>query len=104
MVETSIGRHRDRMTTLHISHTVRDFDEWLTTFNSFSEFRAQGGVTGLTVRHAADDPNFVAVDLEFESVEQARSFLGRLETEIWPNAPHIDGTPATRVMNTVRAA
>ena len=92
------------MTTLHISHTVRDFDEWLATFNSFTDFRAEGGVRSLTVRHAVDDPNLVAVDLDFGTTEEARSFLTRLQTEIWPNSPHVEGEPAAQLFEKVSTA
>jgi hypothetical protein len=92
------------MTSLHISHTVRDLDEWLATFRSFDDFRAQGGVRATGVRHGVEDPNLVAVDLEFDTPEQARSFLRRLETEIWPNSPHIDSTPAVLLLESVSVA
>jgi hypothetical protein len=86
------------MTSLNITHPVRDFDEWLTTFNSFEAFRAEGGVTACSVRHGVDDPNVVAVDLEFDTPEQARALLERLQTEIWPNASHLSGTPTTYLL------
>jgi hypothetical protein len=88
------------MTTLNITHGVRDFEEWLTIFQSFDAFRAEGGVTGCTVRHGVDDPSFVAVDLEFDGPDQARAFLQRLETEIWPASTHLDGTPTSRLLDT----
>jgi hypothetical protein len=91
------------MTSLHITHAVRDLDEWLSTFNSRADFRASGGVTSLTVRHSVDDPNFVAVDLNFDTADQARSFLTRLETEVWPSSPHVDGTPTVHVLEAVGA-
>jgi hypothetical protein len=92
------------MTTLHLTHTVKNFDEWLATFNTFSGFRVDGGVRSCTVRHGVDDPNFVTVDLGFDTTEDARSFLGGLETEIWPNSPHIDGTPSSRMLAAVDGA
>jgi hypothetical protein len=92
------------MTSLYISHTVRDFDQWLARFNSFIDFRAAGGVTATAVRQAVDDPTFVAVDLEFGTTEEAVAFLARLETEIWPSAPHLDSRPTVRVMEAVGAA
>jgi hypothetical protein len=92
------------MTSLHISHTVNDFDEWLTTFNSFADFRVQGGVTSTTVRHAIENPNVVAVDLEFPSADQARSFLKHLESEIWPNSPHFSDTPTSLLLHSATAA
>src|SRR5687768_12695751 len=91
------------MTSLHISHRVNDFDEWLTTFNSFADFRTQGGVTAQTVRHGVDDPNVVAIDLELDTIEDARALLQRLETEIWPSSPHFTGTPTTAILETVGA-
>jgi hypothetical protein len=66
--------------------------------------RADGGVTAIEVRNGADDPNYVAVDLEFASLEQARSFLEFLEAKIWPTAPHFSGTPTTRILERVTAA
>jgi hypothetical protein len=89
------------MTSLHISHTVRDFDEWLATFESFAELRTRGGVTGTSIRHGVDDPNFVAIDLDFADTEHALGFLDRLRTEIWPTSPHLDGTPTTRILEAV---
>jgi hypothetical protein len=86
------------MTTLHISHTVRDFDEWLATFESFADFRVRAGVTGLTVRRGVDDPNLVAVDLELGSADAARALLASLQTDVWPSSPHVDGTPTALVL------
>jgi hypothetical protein len=79
-------------------------NEWLTTFNTFSDYRAEAGVNSVAVRHAVDDPNLVTVDLEFDTADQARSFLGRLETEIWPNSPHFSGTPTTQLLESVGAS
>jgi hypothetical protein len=95
------SRQDHHMTSLHIEHPVHDLEPWLATFRSFDDFRARGGVTAVHVRHGVDDPNYIAVDLEFESVEQARAFLAQLETQIWPNAPHFDGTPTTRILETI---
>jgi hypothetical protein len=96
--------HRDggAMTSLHCFHTVRDFDEWLATFDTFDEFRSKGGVTALTVRRGVDDPNFVIVDLGFDTTAQAKSFLERLENEIWPNSPHVTGRPTSRLLEVAR--
>lgn len=92
------------MTTLHISHTVRDFDAWAETFHAFEEFRVEGGVKNALVRRGADDPNLVTIDLDFASAEEARTFLDRLETEVWPGSPHISGRPTTAVLETAVSA
>jgi hypothetical protein len=92
------------MTSLHIEHTVHNLEPWLETFNSFAQVRADGGVTALQVRNGAEDPNFVAIDLEFASLERARSFLEFLESQIWPTSQHFSGTPTTRVLERVTVA
>lgn len=101
MVGNTPTRHARSMTSLHIEHNVHDLGLWLETFRSFDDFRAEGGVKAVQVRHGVDDPNYVAVDLEFDSADQARAFLGRLQHEILPNSPHFDGTPTTRLLETV---
>ena len=89
------------MTSLHVEHSVNDLEPWLETFRSFDDFRADGGVKVVQVRHGVDNPNYVAVDLEFEAVERARVFLGRLETQIWPNSAHFHATPTSHILETI---
>lgn len=101
---TGAVAHRGSMTSLHISHTVRDFDKWLAAFKSHAGFRADGGVAALTLRRGVDDPDVVAVDLEFDTTDQARSFLARLQSEIWPDSPHFDGTPTSVLLDAVTAS
>ena len=101
MVANPLAQHDPRMTSLHIEHRVHDLGRWIETFQSFDDFRAEGGVKDVRVRHGVDDPNYIAVDLEFDSVETARAFLGRLEEQIWPNAQHFDAAPVTRILEPV---
>ena len=93
--------HHQHMTSLHIEHSVNDVERWVETFRSFDDFRTQGGVRAVQVRHGVDHPNYIAVDLDFESVAQARAFLEQLQTQIWPNSPHFDGTPTTHIFETI---
>ena len=95
------SRHYLRMTSLHLEHSVNDLESWLETFRSFDDFRAKGGVTAVQIRHGVDNPNYIAVDLEFDTAEQARAFLGQLETRVWPNNPHFDGAPTTHIFETI---
>lgn len=89
------------MTSLHIEHTVNDIQPWLETFRSFDDFRAEGGVKAVQVRQRVDDPNYITVDLDFDTIDKAQAFLARLETQIWPHSPHFDGTPTTQVLETL---
>jgi hypothetical protein len=70
------------MPILHIEHAVRDFDQWKQAFDSDPVGREQGGVRGYRILRAADDPNFVVIELEFEGAAEAEAFKGRLQ-ELW---------------------
>lgn len=92
------------MATLHIEHPVRDFDMWSTAFERFAEVRRHSGVRHQEVRRPVDDPAYVVVDLEFDTVEQATGFLAFLEAKVWssPDAsPALIGTPRTAVLESV---
>jgi len=94
-------RHGRDMTSLHITHTVHDFDAWYAAFQEHADLRDRGGVTGTTVRRGADDRNQVAVDLGFDSRDGAGAFLARLEREIWPGSTHLSSTPTALLLDVV---
>jgi hypothetical protein len=91
------------MPTLLIEHAVNDFDTWSTAFGRFAERRREGGVLGERIVQPVDDPLYVIVDLEFATVEEARSFQRFLETQVWSrpeSSPALVGTPRARVVDT----
>jgi hypothetical protein len=55
------------MPILQIQHAVRDFDAWKRAFDSDPVGRQQGGVRRYRILRAADDPNFVVIELEFDT-------------------------------------
>jgi hypothetical protein len=63
------------MSVLAIQHPVRDFQGWKKAFDSDPAGRAKNGVTRYTIYRPHDDPNYVIVNLEFSSREQAQKFL-----------------------------
>ena len=91
------------MAVLQIEHAVRDFDRWKEAFDSDPVGRQQGGVRRYRILQAADDPNFVVIELEFDDRTQAEAFKGRLE-ELWAGSAGerlgLEG-PKARVMETV---
>ena len=98
------GAHDPCMTSLLITHTVTDLAAWSAAFSAFDELRAQGGVTSVQTRHRVDDPNHVAIDLEFGTTEEARAFQQLLETQVWPSSPHLGGTtPETLLLEPLAA-
>lgn len=62
------------MPTLHIEHTISDFEVWQQAFERFDDARQQAGVRSHQVRRPVDDGQYVVIDLAFATVEQAERF------------------------------
>ena len=67
---------------LVIQHPVADFQDWKKAFDSDPVARAKNGVTRHVIYRSADDPDYVVVNLEFSSRDQAQQFLQALR-ELW---------------------
>ena len=94
------------MVTLQIEHPVTDFETWSQAFGQFSEARGQAGVRGHRVRRPVDDRKYVVVDLDFDDLPSAESFLGFLKANVWAdraNSPALAGDPKTRILEVVAA-
>jgi hypothetical protein len=89
---------------LHIEHHVRDFDAWKRSFDSDPVGREQGGVRRYRILQAADDPNFVIIELDFDSADEAEAFGERLR-ELWGRVGDQLGLegPEARVFESVEA-
>ncbi len=48
-----------------------------------AEARTNAGVTAHRVLHLVDDPNYVFVDLDFTTTQEAERFLTFLESTVW---------------------
>ena len=70
------------MPTLQIEHAVRDYDTWKAAFDSDLVGREQGGVASYRIYQPLDDPNYVIVDLEFDTSTEADAFRIALR-ELW---------------------
>jgi hypothetical protein len=94
------------MNTLHIEHPVTDFDMWRAAFGRFAGIRRDAGVRAERISRPADDPRYVVVDLDFDTVDAAHAFLQFLTTTVWAvqeNAPALSGTPHTKILQLVPA-
>jgi hypothetical protein len=92
------------MPTLHIEHPITDFDTWAKAFGGFADTRRQAGVRAHRVQRPVDDPKYVVIDLDFDTVESARAFLEFLKANVWPNpvnAPGLAGEPQTKILEMV---
>jgi hypothetical protein len=89
------------MPTLHIEHPITDFDTWAAAFSNFAEARERAGVRAHRVRRPIGDPNYLVIELDFDTNEQAESFLGFLKSKVWSvdsNAPALAGAPKTMIL------
>ena len=53
------------------------------------------------MQQPVDDPNYVVIDLDFDTADEASRFLGFLQAKVWSsasNAPALVGTPRTRIL------
>ena len=75
------------MPTLHIEHPTHDFDSWKRAFDSDPAGRHRSGVRRYRVSRAVDDPNYVMIDLEFDTREQAEGLLRTMQG-IWGRPDH----------------
>ena len=67
----SVAERRGALATLHIEHPITDLRTWLGAFARFEEARQRAGVRTERVRQPVDDDEYIYVDLDFDSAEQA---------------------------------
>ena len=92
------------MHILRIEHKINDFDAWKAAFERDPIGRQQSGVRRHRVFRPVDDPNYVMLDLEFESASEAEAFREALERDVWRSrqaAPALVGGPQTRIVEAV---
>jgi len=73
------------MIVVRIEHATPSFEKWKEAFDRDPADRKGSGVRRYRVLRAADDPNFVMIDLEFETAREAEAFLEKMKA-IW-NGP-----------------
>jgi len=92
------------MPTLQIEHAVRDYDAWKMVFDSDPVGREQGGVRRYRVLRPTDDPNYIIVDLEFDTSGEAEAFRAALR-DLWGRVEDdlgLDG-PRARIVEAVES-
>ena len=92
------------MPVLQIEHAITGLDIWLNAFKKFAPAREQAGVQQAEVFQPSDDPNYIVVNLRFESVDAASNFRKFLTDVVWAspeNSPALAGTPTARVLTEV---
>ena len=70
------------MPIVRIEHSVPNFERWKEAFDSDPADRKGSGVRRYQILRPQDDPNYVMIDLEFDSAGDAEAFLRTME-RIW---------------------
>lgn len=92
------------MPIVRIEHTVPDYEVWKRVFDADPADRKGSGVRSYQILQAADDPNFVMIDLEFDTVAEAERFLETMQA-IWAGpGKDVMRNPAARIVETVESA
>ena len=76
----------------HVRHRVEDYNTWKEVFDGLSELKMRYGWKRYRIFQVAGDRNDLLVMDEFDSVEQARSFL---ESKDLNNALRLGGVVGT---------
>ena len=89
------------MFTVQIEHPIRDFDGWRAAFDRDPAGREASGVRRYRVFRPLDDPQFVIIDLDFDTDAAAHAFVATMRG-IWQR---VEGTvmtsPRVRVVDCV---
>lgn len=70
------------MPILRIQHAVPDFDGWKRAFDGDPMDRKGSGVRKYQLHRSVADPNFVMIDLEFDTLADAERLLEKLR-HLW---------------------
>lgn len=91
------------MYIVRIEHPVPSYDGWKAAFDSDPVGRERSGVRRYQVLRSVDDPNYVMIDLEFDSKGEADAFLAAMR-QVWGR---VQGTiimdPQARIVEKVES-
>lgn len=91
------------MPTLQLEHEIKDFAMWKAAFDRDPIGRRGLGVRRHRVFRPLDDPNYVVVELEFDTVSAAQR-CGEALRDLWASsrdAPALIGSPRVRIVDVV---
>jgi len=93
------------MPVLQIEHPVRDFEAWRRSFDADPIGREAGGVWSFRILRPIGHSDYVIVELDFETEDEAASFLEKLRA-MWVDAGPRLGfeSPKTRIVEVLDAA
>ena len=89
------------MPILRIEHAVPNFAGWKQAFDSDPADRKGSGVRRYQVLRSVEDPNYVLIDLEFDTLEEAEGLLNKMR-RVWSgDGQRVMRNPQARIVETV---
>ena len=89
------------MLILHIEHKVPSYEGWKKAFESDPINRRKSGVRRYSILRPVDDPKYVIIDLEFETLAEAEDTLDALRN-LWSKVEgQVMMQPQTRILELV---
>jgi len=89
------------MPILRIEHAVPNFAGWKQAFDDDPVDRKGSGVRRYQVLRSVDDPNYVFIDLEFDTLEEAEVLLANMR-RLWSgDGQRVMRNPQARIVETV---
>lgn len=89
------------MVQLRIEHSVPDYDAWKQAFDADPAGRERSGVRRYRILRATGEPNYVIIELEFDTSAEAEALLASMRA-VWGQ---VQGTlisgPAARIADVV---
>lgn len=79
------------MYMLHIEHPVPSYEGWKKAFDSDPVGREKMGVRRYQILRPTDSPNYVMIDLEFDTEKEAEALLAAMKA-VWGR---VEGTIMT---------
>jgi hypothetical protein len=94
------------MHVLQIEYPVPDYGAWKAAFDRDVLDREGSGVRRYRVLRPIHEPNYVAIDLEFDNAGDAEAYLAALRRQFYSSrqaSPASDGGPKTRIVEVAEA-
>lgn len=91
------------MPILRIEHSVPDYNGWKQAFDSDPADREGSGVRRYQVLRSVEDPNYVLIDREFDSLDEAEGLLAKMR-RVWSgDGQRVMRNPQARIVDSVES-
>jgi len=91
------------MTNVLVRHTVEDYEKWKPHFDDHASTREEYGEGGYRLFRVSDDPEELVILFEWDSAENARSFLEDSDLQDVMTEAGVVGEPEVHILDEIEA-